>query len=553
MSKMVSRLLVFVVSAAWLVSSICNARNDVLFMSPERVPEKLTFYPIVPFDTAHASRTRYQKFIENVREEMLSADKVLGIHRLRKPASFSESNRYLQVALFSSAGARVLLAIDRANANVVAYRSQNKVYYFPDVEIPSSVFSGIKRQVLTFDSSYTAMEKKAGKRDRVRLGMKPLDNSINLIDDTSRAYSDNSHAAFLLIASQMVSDAIRYRYVENTVMEYITDDKSELVFFPNVTMIALEDNWKLLSTRIQESVAGVIDPGFVLPGVSNTITTIYPILGPQIALMLYVCDECPKIEPTVNIIGRNGLCADVQDSFYYDGNPLILWPCRSTNNGNQLFTLMKDGTIRCQGRCLTAYQLKEDRYVMFHNCTTAPENSGVKWDIEYNGNIINKEHNLSLNAFVGYQWSVLTVDQILYSSSQCWSFRNSTTSEPTVTPIKSYNGMYMQAANSSVLVVEGNGNSSPQWEIYADGTIRPSGTKTSCLARKSATNVGLHMCDGGSAERWLFHHDGITVTISDATNQYVLEVNKNQEIVVEKRSAGTPATEQIFSLDIKLN
>lgn len=35
-------------------------------------------------------------------------------------------------------------------------------------------------------------------------------------------------------------------------------------------------------------------------------------------------------------------------------------------------------------------------------------------------------------------------------------------------------------------------------------------------------------------ERWLFHHDG---TISDAINQIVLEVNKDQEIVVAKRSA----------------
>ncbi|KAK1385964.1 hypothetical protein POM88_023699 [Heracleum sosnowskyi] len=550
MSIMVSRLLVFVVSAAWLVSSICTARNDVLFMSPERVSEKLTFYPIVPFDTAHATRTRYQKFIENVREEMLSVDKVHGISRLQKPANLLESDRYLLVALFSSAGARIILAIDRANANVVAYRSQYKVYVFPDIDVPASVFSGIKRELLAFKSSYSAMEKVAKSRSLLMLGMAALDRSIQLIDDTKTSYMVNNHAVFLLVASQMVSDAIRYRYVERTVLEHIRDEKS-YAFTPNATMIALEDNWKELSTRIQQSVAGVIDPGFVLPGVSNTLTTIYPILGPQIALMLYVCDDCPKGEPTVNLIGRNGFCADVQDSYYYDGNPLILWPCRSTENGNQLFTLKKDGTIRCQGKCLTAYQLKEDRYVMIHDCTTAPKNSGIKWVLEGNGNIINKEHNLALNAFVGYQWSVLTVDQITYSSRQGWSFSSR---EPTVTPIISYNGMYMQAANNSVLVVEANSNSVPEWEIFADGTIRPSKTKTNCLARKSAddTNVGLHECDGGTAERWLLHHDGISIIISDANNQYVLGVNKDQKIVVVKGSADTPTTEQIFSIDIKL-
>lgn len=319
-------------------------------------------------------------------------------------------------------------------------------------------------------------------------------------------------------------------------------------FYPNATMIALENNWKELSIRIHKSVGGVIDPGLKLPGVSNTITTIYPILGPQIAFILYVCDDCPKIEPTVNIIGRNGLCADVQDSSYYDGNPLILWPCRSTNNDNQLFTLMNDGTIRCQGKCLTAYQLIDDRYVMIHNCTTALENTGIKWDIEENGNIMNKDHNLALNAFVGYEWSVLTVEHTSYSSRQAWSFGNSTTTEPTVTPIISYNGMYMQAANNSVVVVKGNGISVPRWEIYPDGTIRPSGTKTNCLARKSA-DVSLHVCDGGTAERWLLHPDGSSIRISDATNQYVLEVNNDQKIVVG--SADTPTTGQIFTFDVK--
>lgn len=336
-------------------------------------------------------------------------------------------------------------------------------------------------------------------------------------------------------------------YVEKTVVEYIVKGDG---FYPNATMIALENNWKELSIRIHKSVANVIYPGFKLPGVSNTITTIYPLLGPQIEFILYVCDDCPKIEPTVNIIGRNGLCAVVQDSFYYDGNAVILWPCSSTNNGNQLFTLMNDGTIRCQGKCLTAYQLKEDRYVMIHNCTTALENTGIKWKVENNGNIINKEHNLALNAYVGYEWSVLTVNQISYSSRQCWSFRNSTTSEPTVSPIISYKGMYMQAANNSVFVVKNNGISSvPQWEIYPDGTIRPSGTKTNCLARKSAADVGLDVCDGGTAERWLFHYDGSSIMISDATNQYFLQVNTDQKIVVG--SADTPTTEQMFSLDLK--
>lgn len=45
-------------------------------------------------------------------------------------------------------------------------------------------------------------------------------------------------------------------------------------------------------------------------------------------------------------------------------------------------------------------------------------------------------------------------------------------------------------------------------------------------------NLGIHLCDGGNAERWLINYEG---SISDVTNDYVLEVNKDQEIVAVKR------------------
>lgn len=554
MPKVVPRLLVFAVAAAWLVGSSCTARNDVLLMSPERIPEKLKFYPVIPFDTdTGRASERYQKFIQNVREEMLSIDKVHGIPRLQNPANLSESDRFLLVALYSSAGAHFVLALDRANANLVGYLLNATAYFFPDTNEPytSSVFSGFSREELPFNSSYSAIEHSlVGRRASLILGVNQLDDYMQKVHDNISEYDDPNleydKGAFVLQAKQLISEAIRYRVVEKWVADVS-------VFIPTRAMMALQENWIVLSTRIQESVGGVIEPAYVLPGF-DPISSIYPVLDQLMAFVLYVCDECPKKEPTVNLIGRNGLCAHVPKSSYEDGNPIILWPCKSTNNGNQLFTLMKDGTIRCHGKCLTAYRLKPDRYVMIHNCTTAPNYSSTKWEVHDNGNIINKDHKLALNAYVGFQRSVLTVDQISYSSRQGWSLRNSSGTEAAalVTPILSYNGMYMQpSGNDSVELVKGNDTSVPQyWLIYSDGTLRPDGRRSICLARKSSPKdtdiLGIHLCDGGNAERWLINHDG---SISDATNDYVLEVNKDQEIVVVQRSADAPTTEQIFAIE----
>lgn len=75
----------------------------------------------------------------------------------------------------------------------------------------------------------------------------------------------------------------------------------------------------------------------------HPIGSIFPLLNQLIYFVLCILDECPKKEPAVNLIGRNGLCADVPRSSYEDGNLIVLWICKSINNSNLLFTLIKDG------------------------------------------------------------------------------------------------------------------------------------------------------------------------------------------------------------------
>ena len=85
-----------------------------------------------------------------------------------------------------------------------------------------------------------------------------------------------------------------------------------------------------------------------------------------------------------------------------------------------------------------------------------------------------------------------------------------------------------------------------KWELYPDGTVRPSTSTASCLTTKSSQDgktLVLDSCNGGAAERWLFNYDD---SISDAANNYVLEVNKLKNIVLVEHSAGTVATQKKF-------
>ncbi|WOG87743.1 hypothetical protein DCAR_0206974 [Daucus carota subsp. sativus] len=548
MSSMVSRLLFLTVAVAWLTSSsIGSAGDNVLLMSTERIAEKLTFQPLYPSSSTDAIKTRYMRFIKYIREELVSGDEVHGIPRLQNPATLTGSNRFLQVALSNPSEDVVILAIDKATAGIVGYRTRSKACFFTDTNGPdtSSVFPGMMRYQLPFSSGYSGMEVIAGSRMNIYLGILELYECITHLDDLD---DKSSLARCMLVTIQMVSEAIRYRYVENLVVEHITETNE--AYLPTAAMFTFEENWKQLSTRIQQSVAGVISPAFELPAASNkyvTLTSITPTLGRNIALLLYVCDFCANIlEPTVSIIGRNGLCVEVYSKLYYDTSPIIMGPCKSTDNSNQLWTLMQDGTIRSQGKCLTALGIG---VAVIYNCTTELASSSIKWKIEENGNIISIDNNLALTAYWDVSRSQLRMKRISYWSKQAWSLSNST--EPVVTPIRGYKGMCLQASGNNTVQVSSCTDRifEQYWALYPDGTVRPIMSKKNCLKSKASPDgevVVVHdLCDGGKAERWLFNHDR---SISDAVNKYVLEV-ENQKISVVKRSADAPTAQQIFDIN----
>ncbi|KAL1805952.1 hypothetical protein ACET3Z_029020 [Daucus carota] len=548
-----SRLLLFA-AAAWLASSIICVHGH-----------QSNYICAMPFYTRGANQTTYRDFIDNLRHEMGSKSTIYGIPQLQDAASLANEDRYVEVTLYSSTGTSITLAIDKVNVYVIGYRNGYDAYFFPGQDGPetSNVFAGATRCLLPFNSSYSALEKSAGTtRGSTKLGIGELDKAIQALYDKKE---DSALACSMLIVIQMISDAVRSRYVEKLVLQHISNDNSSSVFFPTAAMIAFQDEWKNLSSKITYSVGGIIYPPFILPTGSNqnvSVTSVFITFRLNIGVILFYCHPATAIpepssvtcqnipEPTVLISGRNGYCADVESNFFNDGDSIILYTCKSVDNAaNQLWTIKSDGSIRCGGKCLKG--LTAGHNVTIYNCSTVTEPDSIKWNIYDNGNIENPKSGLAVSASKGNMFSALTVENNTYASSQGWRLSNST--KPVVTTIIGYESMCMQACGgNTVEMLECSNTTSQKWELYPDGTVRPHTATSSCLTTKASQDVKtvvLDSCNGGDAERWLFNYD---YSISDAAKKYVLEVNTHKNIVLVECPADTPTDEQTWSIDTLL-
>lgn len=149
---------------------------------------------------------------------MLSIDKVHGIPRLQNHADITESDRFLLVSLQNSAGTCFILALDRANANLVGYLDAT-AYFFPDTNEPYtfSVFAGLQCEALPLNSSYTSIEDSlVGRGETLSLSVHQLDVYMQRVYDSSSSseYKNNADyykGAFVLQVTQLISEAIRYR------------------------------------------------------------------------------------------------------------------------------------------------------------------------------------------------------------------------------------------------------------------------------------------------------------------------------------------------------
>lgn len=358
-----------------------------------------------------------------------------------------------------------------------------------------------------------------------------------------------------------------FSYIEDLIRNLFESNREEV---PNATMMDLENQWDSFSVGIQKSIYGVISPPIIVTNRFGIPSVLDSVSGTRIALnigiLFFVCNNFLPLnydshstrrskpnysdsivvkkgtgywrksidigciinqEPTVRIVGRDGLCAEVRDGRYSRGNAIALFPCKSNiDDLTQLWTLKADGTIRSNGDtlCLTTYDYSPGNYIMIFNCETAVPDA-TKWKICDNGTIINPRSSNVLSANSASINTTLIVAENLYSASQAWVISNNTL--PFVTPIMNgeLSNMCLQAFDYRIDLGYSECQSLEKrqmFALYPDSSIRPNDKREDCLtADVDNRKVIVAKCNGAAEQRWLFNRD---YTISNLNSPLVMDI-----------------------------
>lgn len=504
--------------------------------------------PIIYYNNAaHPNITAYVELLQTLRAQLTSGSHAHDISILRRPADVVTKDRFLQIQLENGAGNIITVIIDVVNVYVVGYLRGNNIlptfHHFTDT--PPEAFdafpaSQYKRSPLGFSSAYGDL----GNRENEELGHGALNQAIDAL-----FYRYSQRSAFLVII-QMLAEASRIRYIEHLVRRSMISNSN---FLPDSRALSLQNRWSDLSEQIQWSG----DPGVFLRtieirSVSNQVVAISNVIrvfrDAAVALLLYRCrpgsgtnnnnvirmpidiaaaNQCPLVEPTTNIIGRDGLCVDVRDGRDNDGNPIQLWPCGNVQR-NQLWTFKSDGTIRSMGKCLTTYGYSPGNYIMIFNCSTAVTEA-TQWQLIDSGTIMNPQSGLVLAAESATQGTTLTVAEDNNSSRQAWNAGNY--SQPVISYISGFREMCLQSngANARVWLADCVIGNEPrqQWAFYGDNTIRLYSDRSLCVTsdgHNSMDRLILLRCQGWGNQRWTFMADG---TILNPNARLVMDVRSS--------------------------
>ncbi|XP_027338618.1 abrin-a-like [Abrus precatorius] len=493
------------------------------------------------FTTEGASSESYNQFIEVLRDR-LRGGQIHEIPVLRDPTTVQDRNRYVTIELSNSATESIQIGIDLTNAYVVAYQAGSRSYFFRDA--PQSAFNNLfnhtEQFTLPFTGAYGDLERTARRsREQITLGLQPLIHTISFL--RSERDDNQERAQSMIVIIQMVAEAARFEYISRRVRVSIRTGNT---FLPDSPMLSLENNWSGLSRGVQQSVQGTFPNNVVLtnhrsePVIVDSVASVVPIL----ALMLFVCnpianqsplvirsiversETCNSFEPTVHIAGRDGMCVDVSDNAYNDGNSIIMWKC--TDQENQLWTLKQDKTIRSKGKCLTTYGYAPGNYVMIYDCTSAVAEA-TYWEIWENGTIINPKSALVLSAESSAMGGTLSVQKNEYRMRQGW--RTGTDPSPFVTSIAGYLDLCMEAHGNNMWLADCDRNKEEQqWSLYPDGSIRPVQNENNCLTsqehKEGAIIVMMACSNAWASQRWVFQNDG---TIYSLYDEMVMDVKNS--------------------------
>ncbi|KAJ0971764.1 hypothetical protein J5N97_019723 [Dioscorea zingiberensis] len=549
-----------VVLAAWVW---CN-----LVLGPVEAQSQNNYLGYVKLKLTITHQTTgkdYFQLITLLRDSLSSGSLSNDIPQLREPTlSVSDPRRFVLVELTNQEEQTITLAIDVVNVYLVAYQAGDEAFFFGDAPVGAErhlFTTSTTRNTLPFNGSYIDLERQAGNnRDQITLGREELIQAITTLRYSSASSSTRTRPRYLIVIIQMISEAARFNPIFWRVRQSIDSGES---FLPDMYMLELETSWGQLSTQVQQSTGGVFDRPIHLPiatGDSITLSNVRDVIA-SLALMLFVCSDRPSLtsshrehpsplllirpvvseisyndvvnvdddatctisEPTVRIVGRNGLCVDVRDGKFHDGNAIQLWPCQPHDAANQLWTIKRDGTLQSNSRCMTAYGYRPGEYVMIFDCNTAVREAKI-WKIWDNGTIINPKSALVLGADSGSSGTTLNVQTNTYSAAQGWLPSNDTA--PREVTIYGFRDLCMEANGANVWIETcASSKQQQKWALYGDGSIRPKQNQDQCLTTgndSSGTVITIVSCSAGSSgQRWVFTNEG---TILNLNNGLVMDV-----------------------------
>ncbi|KAK9136051.1 hypothetical protein Syun_015381 [Stephania yunnanensis] len=497
-------------------------------------------YPKVTYDASSVDEEAYGEMIKKLRNHLVSGSYSHGLPRLRDPTTVPDSERYILLEIADSRGQTVTFAIDVTNVYVVGYLVNNQRYFFNEAQASAPDLLFTDATVTSPDrrsSNYNALESRArATRENIPLGLQVLLGAISTL--TSLPEDPRS----ILIVIQMISEAARYWEIESRV-------RNNVQFNPDGYMIDLENNWSSLSAQIQISDFLAFETAITIGGrVADNVNS-FVIAG--LYLMLFVCNNYPtatttasstntsfdvprlqlvtqqqpnllgvggandqtcnhSVDPRTRIMGRNGMCVDVENFIYMDNNPIVLYTCKTSDFKNQFWTLGKNGRIQSLEKCLAASGTEPGSSVVIRECETL-EDAALGWAMSDTGELVNAFSGLALTAKDGAINSKLTLETNDLSSFQTWKATNKLT--PVSVFIHGKNNQCISYKNGYVVYTEtcNSQASNQEWRLFPDGTIRPIEWMDGCIeiASLSSASIQAGRCSGSpELNKWVFSHDG---------------------------------------------
>lgn len=227
-----------------------------VFGSARTLP--LTAIPEVSFDAGVYDEAAYTTFLSNLRGKLKSKVVSHTIPVLPVTVPVDSDKRYV-LAILKSETSTTTIALDVINAYVLGFKVNTKSYFFSDVDKDiyesKRLFGDTKKARLPYGGGYQALHNAGASRENVPLGISQINNAIFQLVKYATTTPQPNIASNLLVIIQMLSEAARFKYIEQKVVDNFFND-----FLPRGDVISLENNWGALSVAIQTSTGGKFSP-----------------------------------------------------------------------------------------------------------------------------------------------------------------------------------------------------------------------------------------------------------------------------------------------------